>query len=125
MFKGLEHVAIASPDSDRLAQWYCDNLEFRTILSSNGAFLLRAPNNSVLEVFPSEGTPQPVEFKGPGMRHLAIEVDDFDAAHAKLKELGVPGLAEPFYNGLNRIVFFKDADGNLVHLIYRGTPLLP
>jgi glyoxylase I family protein len=125
MFKGVEHFAIASPDSNRLAQWYCDNLEFRIILSQNGAFLLRGLNGSVIEVIPSEGSAAPIGMKDPGMRHIAIEVDDFDAAHARLKQLGVAGLAEPFYNGANRIVFFADADGNLVHLIYRGTPLLP
>jgi catechol 2,3-dioxygenase-like lactoylglutathione lyase family enzyme len=61
--------------------------------------------------------------KNPGIRHLAIAVDDFDEAHRHLKGLNVNFLNEPFQLGTNRLVFFHDGDGNLVHLIQRETPL--
>ena len=61
--------------------------------------------------------------KDPGLRHLAIAVDDFDAACEQLKRQGTNFLAEPYENQGNRLVFFTDADGNFLHLIQRPNPL--
>jgi glyoxylase I family protein len=62
-------------------------------------------------------------FKNPGIRHLAIAIDNFDAALAKLKEKKVVFVGEPFTNQGNRLAFFNDGDGNLLHLIQREKPL--
>ena len=40
-----------------------------------------------------------------------------------LKQLGVKFLTEPFNNQGNRLVFFTDGDGNILHLIQRERPL--
>lgn len=77
----------------------------------------------MLEIIPSEGSTGPNEMKTPGIRHLAIAIDDFDAAYAQLQAKGVKFKAEPFTNQGNRLVFFEDADGNLCHLIQREKPL--
>jgi glyoxylase I family protein len=61
--------------------------------------------------------------KTPGMRHIAIAVDDFDAGLAQLQKQGVKFAGEPYETSGNRLVFFHDADGNLVHLIKRAKPL--
>jgi glyoxylase I family protein len=61
--------------------------------------------------------------KTPGIRHLAIAIDDFDAAYAILKDKGVTFVGEPFANQGNRLAFFEDIDGNLCHLIHREKPL--
>jgi catechol 2,3-dioxygenase-like lactoylglutathione lyase family enzyme len=62
--------------------------------------------------------------KDPGIRHLAILVDDFDAAHARLRQAGIEFLTEPRNLQGNRLVFFTDCDGNILHLIQREKPLL-
>jgi len=59
----------------------------------------------------------------PGLRHVAISVQDFDAGYKQLKSQGVIFEGEPYTNEGNRLVFFRDADGNLVHLIHREKPL--
>lgn len=123
MFKGLEHTAIASPDPRRLAQWYVDHLEFVINFEYLGNFFVKAANGSMLEIIPSEGDRAAQKLKDPGIRHLAILVENFDAAYAKLKELNVSFLAEPFENQGNRLVFFTDMDGNYLHLIQRQKPL--
>ncbi len=46
-----------------------------------------------------------------------------DAAYALLKEKGVTFCGEPFETQGNRLVFFNDLDGNLLHLIQREKPL--
>jgi glyoxylase I family protein len=61
--------------------------------------------------------------KDPGIRHLAIAVDDFDAAYQRLQSQGVRFYTEPMNNKGNRLVFFADLDGNILHLIHRETPL--
>jgi glyoxylase I family protein len=58
-----------------------------------------------------------------GIRHLAIQVSDFDAAHAALQAQGVNFTGQPYVNQGNRLVFFTDCDGNFVHLIQREKPL--
>ncbi|HWC00444.1 MAG TPA: VOC family protein [Bryobacteraceae bacterium] len=123
MFKGLEHTAIASPDPRSLAQWYVDHLGFHINFEYDGNFFVKAANGTMLEIIPSQGDRAPQKMKDPGIRHLAILVDDFDAAHARLQQQGVKFLGEPFNNQGNRLVFFSDLDGNIVHLIHREKPL--
>lgn len=123
MFKGLEHTALASPDPGALARWYVENLGFRINFEYDGNYFVRAQNGSMLEIIPSIGDPVAAELRTPGIRHLAIEVDDFDAALADLRAKNVHMLGEPYENQGNRLVFFSDLDGNALHLIRRPQPL--
>jgi len=123
MFKGLEHTAIASPDPEKLARWYVEHLGFIINYAYAGNYFVKAANGTMLEIIPSEGSPAPQKMKDPGIRHLAIQVDDFDAAHAKLQQLGVTFVTEPYATQGNRLVFFADGDGNFLHLIHREKPL--
>ena len=123
MFKGLEHTAIASPDPKKLAQWYVDHLEFKINYEYDGNYFVKAANGTVIEIIASEGDRPEAKMKDPGIRHIAIQVDDFDAARAHLQKAGVKFLAEPTGVQGNRIVFFADADGNFLHLIHRQKPL--
>ena len=122
MFNGLEHTAIASPDPERLAAWYVKHLEFHINFTYAGNFFVKAANGTVLEIIPSEGQRIEQAAKAPGIRHLAIAVDDFDAAAAALTASGVE-LGNPIEIKGNRLIFFTDCDGNLIHLIHRENPL--
>jgi glyoxylase I family protein len=123
MFRGLEHTAIASPDPRALAEWYAAHLEFVINYEYAGNYFVRAANGSMLEIIPGKGTLAPPQFEDPGIRHLAIAVDDFDAAHKRLAAAGVQFLSEPMNKQGNRLVFFADRDGNILHLIHRERPL--
>jgi glyoxylase I family protein len=123
MFAGLEHTAIASPSPVKLAQWYVDNLDFRINYEYDGNYFVRAANGAMLEIIPSEGPRADQKMRDPGIRHLAVEVTDFDAAHAALQARGVSFTGQPYVNQGNRLVFFTDCDGNLIHLIQREKPL--
>jgi glyoxylase I family protein len=123
MFVGLEHTAIASPSPAKLAQWYVDHLGFRINFEYDGNYFVRAQNGSMLEIIPSEGARAEQKMRDEGIRHLAIEVTDFDAAHAALQARGVNFTGQPYLNQGNRLVFFTDCDGNFVHLIKREKPL--
>jgi len=126
MFLGIEHMAIASPNPEKLAQWYVDHLGFHINFAYAGNYFVKAVNGSIIEIIPAQDSrpPQVMENnKDAGIRHLAIAVTDFDGAYQHLKSLKVNFLGEPFALGTNRLVFFNDGDGNLVHLIQREKPL--
>ena len=124
MSKGVEHTAIASADPRKLAQWYVDHLEFIINYEYGGNFFVKAANGTMLEIIPGKAAPAaPPQFDDPGIRHLAILVDDFDAAHHKLSAAGVKFLGEPISKQGNRLLFFADGDGNILHIIHREKPL--
>ena len=123
MFRGLEHTAIASPDPRTLAEWYAKHLDFVINYEYAGNYFVRASNGSMLEIIPGKGALTPPQLDDPGIRHLAIDVDDFDGAHERLKAAGVRFLTEPVNRQGNRLLFFSDHDGNILHLIQRERPL--
>lgn len=123
MFKGLEHTAIASPDPRQLAQWYVEHLEFVINFEYEGNYFVKAANGTMLEIIPSAGDRAAQGLKDPGIRHLAVMTDDFDAAYRRLQEAGVRFAGEPYNVNGNRLVFFTDLDGNFLHLIHRPHPL--
>jgi glyoxylase I family protein len=123
MFTGIEHFAIASPDPKRLADWYSSNLEFETVFEYAGNYFVEAANGALIEIIPADGERPESAMKTPGMRHIAISVTDFDAAYAQLQKQDATFAGEPFETQGNRLVFFTDPDGNLIHLIARSKPL--
>jgi glyoxylase I family protein len=123
MVQGFEHVAIASPDPQRLAQWYVEKLGFIVNYNSGRTVFVKSPNGSMIEIITSEGDRGRQTLKDPGLRHIALAVDDFQPAYQSLKAAGVQFLDEPAEAKGNWVVFFQDADGNYLHLIQRGTPL--
>jgi glyoxylase I family protein len=123
MFKGLEHTALASPNPRALAEWYVEHLEFVINFEYDGNYFVRAKNGSMLEIIPSVGERGPQNLKDPGIRHMAIDVDNFDEGLAQLRGKNVNFVTEPFENQGNRLVFFTDLDGNYLHLIARSKPL--
>ena len=123
MFIGIEHFAIASPNPKRLADWYAACLQFEITFEYAGNYFVEAQNGALVEIIPAEGERPASTLRTPGMRHIAISVDDFDSAYASLNSQGVIFEDEPYTNQGNRVVFFRDPDGNILHLIQRATPL--
>lgn len=123
MFTGIEHFAIASPNPKRLAEWYESTLDFEISFEYAGNYFIEAQNGALIEIIPAEGDRAESLMRSPGMRHIAIAVHDFDGALSRLASHGVPFEGEAYSNQGNRLQFFKDADGNLLHLIQREKPL--
>jgi catechol 2,3-dioxygenase-like lactoylglutathione lyase family enzyme len=123
LFTGLEHTAIASANPKKLADWYVQTLGFIINFEYDGNYFVKAPNGAMLEIIPAEGPALDSKMKTPGLRHLAVMVGDFDEAHADLKRRGVNLLGEPVWIKTNRLLFFTDCDGNILHLIQREKPL--
>ncbi len=116
-------MAIASPDPAALAQWYVDHLNFVINYQSPRTVFVKAPDGSMIEITTSEGERVEQSLKQPGLRHLALTVDDFDATYHALRSKEVRFLDEPSDKKGVKTVFFTDPEGNLLHLIQRETPL--
>src|SRR5215468_5024148 len=95
MFRAIEHTAIATPDPEKLAAWYVDILGFRINHRYGPNVFVRAPDGGVIELIPADNGDRPEQrmFQA-GIRHLAVTVDDFDAAHHMLQSRGVKFLTE-------------------------------
>ena len=78
----------------------------------------------MIEMILANDSPRgPNAMRDTGIRHMAIAVQDFETEYQRLKGAGVEFLTEPETSKGNRVVFFKDADGNYLHLIEREKPL--
>lgn len=126
MVTGIEHTAIASPDPLKLAQWYVDHLDFVINYqpANTRTVFVRAPDRSMLEIIEA-AAPASVEpgMREPGIRHLAITVSDFDGVYRRLQAAGISFLTPAETVAGNSLAFFRDCDGNILHLLCRETAL--
>ncbi len=118
MYNGIEHTAIATKDPEALASWYERNLEMPIVHRYAGNVFVRANDGSMLELIPSEGDTVHCEMRTPGIRHLAIKVDDFDEGVKDIESKGI-AIIQFVEHGGNRLAFFLDPEGNILHLIHR------
>ena len=127
-FSGFEHTAIAAHDSKSLADWYIRMLGLR-VVHDNGktppTYLLMAPDGSVIEILPAHEGEEKKEYdqQHPGFRHLALTVSDFDGALKDLRERGVEEFFDNRQSDRGRLIFFRDPEGNILHLMWRSKPL--
>jgi len=123
MVTGIEHTAIASVDPQKLARWYVETLGFVINYNSGRTVFIKAPNGTMIEIITAEGERAPATQTSPGLRHLALTVKNFDQAYRTLRAAQVEFVSEPTESKGTRVVFFKDPEGNLLHLIQRAQPL--
>jgi methylmalonyl-CoA/ethylmalonyl-CoA epimerase len=127
----LNHVAIATPDLEKLAKLYRDSLGAKVSdpipLPDHGVTVVFVEiANSKIELLHPLGAGSPIaKFleKNPdgGMHHLCFEVDDLRAARDTLKASGarVLGDGEPRIGAHGNPVLFlhpKDFGGTLIEL---------
>jgi catechol-2,3-dioxygenase len=123
VIKGIEHAAIAAVDIAALADWYVSVLGFTINYQSANATFVKAPDGSMIEIIRAEGDRASATMKSPGLRHLALTVSDFESAYENLRKRNVTFLGEPQESKGNKVVFFTDPEGNILHLLSRATPL--
>jgi glyoxylase I family protein len=123
-FKGVEHVAIATKDPQRLARWYVEHLNFAPLLDTGATVYIKAPNSVILEFVAAENTALSPGIRDAGIRHIAFSVDDLEAAHAQLKSRGIEFEPRAIVLPGMRLHFFRDLEGNYLHLVCREKPLL-
>ena len=122
VFTGIDHPAIAADDVVSLTQWYCDVFGYKVFAKTEKpVFIIEAPDGTFIEMMPKDGTSRPERtIETPGLSHLALRVNDMDAAMAVLDEKGVVWSGPEFHAaGGGRIRNFKDPEGNILQIIDR------
>ncbi len=128
--KRIDHVGIAVSDLTAAKRLYEDLLGLKLtreeVVADQGVRTFFYPIAGVkLELLESTTPDGPIarhlEKRGPGMQHLAVEVEDIEAAIAELKGKGVRMLDETPRKGVEdtRIAFVhpKDTHGVLLELV--------
>ena len=128
----IEHVALAVSDLDAAVEHYATTwgltVEHRERVEDQGVEEAMLPlGESYLQLLGATGPDTTVgKFlakRGEGLHHIACEVDDLEAALAKLKADGVPLIDEaPRRGGRGHMVAFVHPKGNhglLVELIQK------
>jgi len=123
MIQGIEHAAIAAKDVERLAAFYVETLGFEINYRGKTAIFVKAGDGSMIEIIPADGELSEAALKAPGLRHLALSVSGFEAECERLTAAGVSFLEPPLIKGGNKVAFFRDPEGNVLHLIERSQPL--
>jgi glyoxylase I family protein len=123
MITGIEHIAIASFDPHRLADWYVSHLDLVPILDTGKTVYLRALNGVVLEFVYAETQPTLPSIRDAGLRHIAFSITDWTSTHEELQRKGISFEGEPVVMPGMRLHFFRDPEGNFLHLVERDVPL--
>jgi glyoxylase I family protein len=120
----LEHIALPARNVAALRDWYIAKLGAACI-APNGAeppYFIKLPGTTTtFEVYAATSAHPRTEDNGlAGWRHLALRVDSIEAARKELEARGVTFMdpIKPAAGG-GRVLFFKDSEGNLLHLVDR------
>ena len=120
MFKRIDHIGVAVEDLDAALALYERDYEMtlvhRETVAEQGveAVLLDVGENHI-ELLAATGPDTPVgrflAKKGPGMHHVAYQVDDIEATLAELKEAGLRLIDETPRIGIrnSRVAFLHPA----------------
>ena len=123
---GIEHIAIYAKDSKKLSDWYKELFDGEIVYDNGkGTYFLAFSDKSMIEFCSCEDENIPTEMVSPGLRHIAISVDDFETLTNKVIAANAEVIKEASVNekGIGTF-FFRDLEGNILHLISRPEPLV-
>jgi methylmalonyl-CoA/ethylmalonyl-CoA epimerase len=134
--KKIDHVAICVEDSDLAIEKYKSVLGLapavrETVAAQNTEATLLpvgSAEGTAIELISPKGNDGLVKFlkkRGPGLHHIAVEVEGIEAALTTLKALGVPLVDETPRNGArgHKTAFLhpRATGGVLIELVERQT----
>lgn len=121
----VEHIGLAANDATALRGWYERVLgaELMWEIAKEPAAALITLGGATIEIYTADtSTDLTQNNKLAGWRHIALRVDSLERTRALLEDQGVV-FTEPVKpaGGGGRVLFFKDPEGNLLHLVERLT----
>lgn len=129
MVHGIEHTAIVAKDSKALTEWYVKTFGCKVVYDNGkGTYFPAFEDGSMFEVMQATEDKQDDIETTAGIRHIALTVtsEAFDELVPVLKaDPRVTTVHDVTVNdkGL-KLYWFRDIEGNFMHLIYRPTPLV-
>ncbi len=116
----FNHIALATSDAERGAQFYCEVLGFRLVprpaFSFEGRWLYRAEAGVMIHLIHDKNhqpSPGPINTRG---HHFAMQSNDISADLLLLAEHGVETVERVLPDRGYRQVFFCDPDGNVIEI---------
>jgi glyoxylase I family protein len=119
-----EHLGLPARLPAALKDWYVHVLGAKVVFENHlspPAYLLALPGGLMVEIHEGRASvPETGDNSVTGWRHLALRVDSIEAAKTALEKSGVnfPDPIKPAAGG-GRVVFFRDLEENLLHLVER------
>jgi len=120
----LEHLGLPARNPAALKDWYIQTLGAKLVFDNGQtppAFFLAFPDGVMIEIYEGDSSlNQTTDNSLTGWRHVALRVDSIETAKAELEARGVkfPNPIKPAGGG-GRVLFFSDAEGNLLHFVER------
>ncbi len=127
----IEHLGFAARDPSALSDWYVRVFGARAVWRNElqrPAVFVEMPGGLLLEIYPSAKAQTEITADNSvsGFRHLALRVGNIEAARDHLASAGIVFFEtiKPAGGG-GRVLFFRDPEDNLLHLVERpgGEPL--
>lgn len=126
MITGMEHIAIFAKDTKALADWYVRVFDFKIVYDNGkGTYFVAAPDKSMIEICVADTEPRKTTATESGIRHIALSTDNIEEMTKMLTDEGVEVVTPMKISdkGIGTF-FFRDIEGNIVHLIQRPKPLI-
>jgi len=138
MIRGVHHLAISTPDLDRLVacytgwfgferagggSWQAGNERIDRMLQLEGTsarYAFLRLGNLYIEAFQFAAPPGEVvhpRMSDKGLTHLCLYCDDVVAEYERLSTLGMQFHCPPGGSGATRATYGRDCDGNVVELL--------
>lgn len=120
----VEHLGLPARDTVALKDWYVRVLGAK-LRFDNGqtppAFFLELGGGLMIEIYAATSVLKDTTNNSlAGWRHLALRVESIEATRTELERRGVVFTEQPKpAGGGGRVLFFADAEGNLLHLVER------
>jgi glyoxylase I family protein len=120
----VEHLGLPSRDPTALKTWYETVLDAKLIFENGQtppAYFLQLSGGLMLEIYEGDFSLKETSDNAlNGWRHLALRVDSIENAKTDLEKRGVK-FSDPIKpaGGGGRVLFFNDAENNLLHLVER------
>ncbi|MEE1225266.1 MAG: VOC family protein [Clostridia bacterium] len=129
MVSGIEHIGIVSKDTAALKDWYMQVFGGKVVYDNGkGTYFLAFEDGSMIEFVSAEEDRIADAERLAGIRHIALAVtaEAFDEIVPVLKaDDRVEEVHDVSENAKGlKTYWFRDIDGNFMHLIYRPEPLV-
>jgi len=119
-FKGIDHIAIAVPDTEEALKLWRDQFGFRVLLSEevNGGIVRLTHldlGNTHLQLVEPLTPDHPIKAwlaaNGPGLHHICFKVDDVGEAMAEVQGMGFGTAPKPHQGTQGKRALFMDMAG--------------
>jgi catechol 2,3-dioxygenase-like lactoylglutathione lyase family enzyme len=117
MITKVDFVAVPSTDWQRSRAFYVDALGLRPDATAQAEFWI---GDTCFGIY--EPATFGIEFAPQQNAHIAMHVDDVEAARAALEAKGIEFIGETLDTGVCHMAFFQDPDGNDLMLHCRYLP---